>query len=55
MADSDNHSPSLGEGAARFLATLSTGEREASQPEVTSSPVGTAGISSFPGSTAPSG
>jgi transcription elongation factor GreA len=34
MADSDNHNPSLGEGAAKFLATLSAVDREASQPEV---------------------
>jgi transcription elongation factor GreA len=33
MADSD-HNPSLGEGAARFLATLPAADREASQPEV---------------------
>jgi transcription elongation factor GreA len=34
MADAENHVPSLGEGVASFLATLSATDREASQPEV---------------------
>jgi transcription elongation factor GreA len=34
MVSSNNQSPSLGEAAAQFLATLSPQKREASQPEV---------------------
>lgn len=34
MVSSNNQSPSLGDAASRFLATLSSQEREASQPEV---------------------
>ena len=34
MVSSDNQSPTLGEAASRFLAKLSSQEREASQPEV---------------------
>jgi transcription elongation factor GreA len=34
MATSDDHTPTLGQGAARFLGTLSAGKKEASQPEV---------------------
>ena len=34
MLDNKDHNPSMGETAARFLARLSPGDREASQPEV---------------------
>ncbi len=34
MTIADQHAPTLGQGAARFLATLSAGKRQASQPEV---------------------
>jgi transcription elongation factor GreA len=34
MVNNDDHVPTLGQGAARFLATLSAVKKEASQPEV---------------------
>jgi transcription elongation factor GreA len=34
MTNSDDHSPTLGQGVTRFLATLSVSKKEASQPEV---------------------